>query len=151
MKKKAFLLYHMPSKLQVNLYDLLLNAAIENRFYPFLALWFNRGKVNMLFVQGQVKSYYFKDDYLQSNLEEAHLLFHLISILLHIHKDYFLSKSLEISFLKSNVIAEKGACSKKEQSIELQFNVDGNANMLLSIFHCGSLGSKGRQCSKHLH
>lgn len=105
----------------------------------------------MLFVCGSVKSHYFKDSYPKSSLEEAHLLFHFTSIPLHIHKDYVLSKSLEISFLKSNVIPEKGACSKKEQRLELQLNMDGNANILLSIFCCGSLGSKGRQHSKHLH
>ena len=52
MKKMAFLLYHMPSQLQVTLYDFLLNAAIEDHLCPFLAPCFDRGKVNMLFVYG---------------------------------------------------------------------------------------------------
>lgn len=46
------------------------------------------------------------------------------------HKNYFLSKSLEISLLQSNVMAEKGPCSKKEGRFELQFNLDGNASVL---------------------
>ena len=114
-------------------------------FQFFFFSLFDRGKVNLLFVQSQVKSYYFKDDYPKSNLEEAHLGFQFINIPLHIHKNYFLSKSLEISLLQSNVMSEKGRCSKKEARLELQFILDGNASVLLSIFCCGSLGSKGRQ------
>lgn len=48
-------------------------------------------------------------------------------------------------------MAEKGACSKKEGRVEPQFNLDGNASMLLSIFCCGSLGSKGRLHRRHLY
>lgn len=48
-------------------------------------------------------------------------------------------------------MAEKGACSKKEGRAELQFNLDGNASMWLSIFCCGSLGSKGRLHRRHLY
>lgn len=39
----------------------------------------------------------------------------------------------EISFLKSNAVAGKELI-QVEQRIELQFNMDGIANMLLSIF-----------------
>ena len=40
-----------------------------------------------------------------------------MSISLHIHKNHFLSKSLEISLLTSNVMAEKGAVVRKNEEL----------------------------------